>query len=115
MGVLSLTYGPYTQAGGIQTIALTSTQRSRYNHAIALKFTDSSGAITVPTAGTMNAYGRREGGSLFELLDVNPIDIKTVGGWPYTEDPLDSIQIQPIGLDASLQFYVVINSLSQSS
>lgn len=114
MGVLSLTYGPYTQAGGIQTIALTSTQRSRYNHAIALKFTDSSGATVVPAAGTMNAYGRREGGSLFELLDVNPIDIKSVGGWPYTEDPLDSIRIEPISLDSGLQFYVTINSLSSN-
>lgn len=111
MSVLSLTYGPYNQAGGVQTIALTSTQRSRFNHSIALKFTDTSGNVVTPVGGTMNAYGRREGGSAFEGLDVNGIDIRTVGGWPYTEDPLDSIRIEPLSLDANLQFYVVINSL----
>lgn len=111
MSVLSLTYGPYNQAGGVQTIALTSTQRSRFNHSIALKFTDASGAVVVPAIGTMNAYARREGGSLFEALSDNSIDIKTVGGWPYTEDPIDSIRVEPISLDANLQFYVVVNSL----
>lgn len=29
MAVLSLSFGPYTQAGGPQTIALTTTQRSK--------------------------------------------------------------------------------------
>lgn len=111
MAVLSLSYGPYNQAGGIQTIALTSTQRSRINHSVALRFTDSSGNITTPTSGTMNAFARREGGSMFEPFDVNGIDITTVAGWPYTEDPVDSIQIQPVGLPASLQYYVVVNSL----
>lgn len=111
MAVLSLTYGPYTQAGGLQTIALTSTQRSRYNHSIALKFTDASGNVVTPVAGTMNAFARREGGSMFEPLDVNNIDITTIAGWPYTEDPVDSIQVQPVNLSASLQYYVIINSL----
>jgi len=111
MSVLSLTYGPYNQAGGVQTIALTSTQRSRFNHSIALKFTDSAGNIVTPVGGTMNAYGRREGGSVFEPLDVNGIDITTTGGWPYTEDPIDSIRIEPMNMDSALQFYVVINSL----
>lgn len=111
MSVLSLTYGPYNQAGGVQTIALTSTQRSRFNHSIALKFTDSSGAVVDPAVGTMNAYARREGGSVFEELDVNGIDIRTVGGWPYTEDPIDSIRIEPMNMDSGLLYYVVINSL----
>lgn len=115
MGVLSITYGPYTQAGGIQTIALTSTQRNRYNHSIALKFTDSSGVSVTPSVGTMKAYGRREGGSMFEPLDSNPLDAKTTAGWPCTEDPIDSVQIEPVGLSSSLQYFVVINSLSSWS
>lgn len=111
MSVLSLTYGPYSQAGGPQTIALTNTQRGKFNHSIALKFTDSSGAVVVPAGGSMSAYARREGGSLFEAMDMTSIDISKVGGWPYTEDPIDSIRVEPTGLDAGLQYYVVINSL----
>lgn len=114
MSVLSLTYGPYTQAGGVQTIALTSTQRTRYNHSIAFKFTDSSGASVIPTAGTMNAYARREGGSMFEKFDVGAIDITKIAGFPYTEDPVDSIQIEPLLLPGNLLYYVVVNSLGAS-
>lgn len=111
MSVLSLTYGPYTQAGGVQTIALTNIQRTRFNHSIVIRFTNSNGEIIDPQAGTMKAYARREGGSLFEELDVGGIDVTKAGGWPYTEDPIDSIRIEPIGLDSGLQYYVVINSL----
>lgn len=115
MAVATMLYGPYDQSGGRQTIALTSQQRSRFNQSIALKFTDASGTVVVPTAGTMNAYGRREGGSLYEPFDTNAIDITAVGGWPQTQDPVDSVIIEPVALPASLRYYVIINSLSVSS
>lgn len=115
MAVASMLYGPYDQSGGNQTIALTSQQRTRFNQSVALKFVDTNGAVVVPASGTMNAHGRREGGSLYEPFDSNPIDITKVGGWPQTQDPVDSIIIEPVGLPASLRYYVIINSLSISS
>lgn len=115
MSVFTQSYGPFALSDGARAIELTNIQKTRVNQSIALRFTDASGNVVIPTAGTMTAYARRTGGSLFEPLDAGPIDITAIAGWPATQDPIDAIRIEPASLDSALRYYIVINSTAQDN
>ena len=107
-------WGPFTQAEGVQEIEFPGQQRGFAFHSVTLRHQDSNGDDAIPTAGTFQLMGRRNGSNIWEPLDVNNgvIAAPSVGGWDIIRVALEAIRITPTSYDANLEYFVTLNGVN---